>query len=410
MELQEKLDQVGQAFEAFKKANDTRLAEIEKKGHASAETIEKLEKADQEIEKLQDQIKSFEAALNRSNLNGASGKSEAEIKGERAEARAEISNGFLRKSGFRPSEAQVKAAGYSERELKSMSVQVDEDGGFLVTPEVSSEVVKKIFLSSPIRQLASVETISTDALEIIEDLDEAASGWVGETQARPETNTPKIKKISIPVHELYASPKATQKLLDDAAWNVEAWLSGKVAEKFGRDEATAFVTGTGIMKPKGFLSYDAGTGFGQVEQVSAAAAATIAGDDLIELQAALKDGYLPNATWLMHRLVQKSIRKLKNTVTGDYIWQPGLQTGVPNTILGSPVKLAEDMASSVAASALTVAYGDFKEGYQIVDRIGIRVIRDIYTAKPYVVFYTTKRVGGGVKNFEAIKILKQAAS
>lgn len=407
MELQEKFDQLGGAFDAFKKANDARLAEIEKKGTASAETLEKLAKTEKEIDTLQASIKSMEAALNRSNQAGAGAKSEAEIKGERAEARAEIQSQMLRK-GAAPTEAQIKAAGYSERELKSMSVHIDEDGGFTVAPELSSEIVKKVFLSSPIRQLASVETISSDSLEIIEDLDEAASGWVGETQARTETGTPKIKKIVIPVHELYASPKATQKLLDDSGWNIEAWLAGKVSEKFGRDEATAFITGDGILKPKGILSYAAGTGFEQIEQVSAANAASIVGDDLIELQSALKSPYIPNATFLMHRLVKKAVRKLKNSVTGDYIWQPGLQSGVPDLLLGSPVMDAEDMTSTIATTNLTVAYGDFKQGYQIVDRIGIRVIRDVYTAKPYVVFYTTKRVGGGVKNFEAIKLLKQA--
>jgi HK97 family phage major capsid protein len=291
--------------------------------------------------------------------------------------------------------------------MKALSVDSDPDGGYLVRPEVSSEIVKKVFESSPVRELASVQTISSDALEIIEDLDEAASGWVGERQARSETDTPQIKKIVIPAHELYANPKASQKLLDDAQVNIESWLQEKVSSKFARDEATAFVTGNGVLKPMGFLSYAAGTGFNQVEQVNSGDANLVTDDGLLDLQGALKEDYQANATWLLKRSTLTAIRKLKD---GDdnYVWQPGIANGVPSLILGKPYRLANDMPA-VAANALSIAYGDFKMGYQIVDRVGIRVLRDPYTAKPYILFYTTKRVGGAVKNFEAIKIQKIAA-
>jgi HK97 family phage major capsid protein len=294
--------------------------------------------------------------------------------------------------------------GASELELKAMSVDSDEDGGFLVTSQTSSEIIKKVYESSPIRQLASVQTISTDALEILEDLDEVGSGWVGETQPRGETGTPKLKKIVIPVHELYAQPKATQKLLDDAAVNVEMWLADKVSEKFARDEATAFMTGDGVLKPKGILAYDAGTGFNQVEQIETAAVGTVGADDLIELAYSLKEAYKNGASFLAKRAVIKQFRKLKD-LQGRYLWEPGLNGAAQSTLLGFPVYEANDMMA-VANGALPVAFGNFRAGYQIVDRIGIRVIRDIYSAKPHVLFYTTKRVGGGVKNFEAIKLLK----
>lgn len=403
MEIQEKLDQIGSAFDAFKKANDKEIAEIKAKGDASALTKEAVEKANADISKLQTELKNVEAALNRSQKGGES-KTEAQLSREQKEARSEIMQGFLRRKNFEPSETMIKAA-YGE---KAMQTLVDEDGGFLVSPELASEVVTKVYDTSPMRQLADVQTISTDSLEFIEDLDEAGAGWVGETEARTETGTPQIQKISIPVHEIYASPKATQKQLDDAAWNVEQWLTGKVADKFSRMENTSFVSGDGVKRPKGFLSYTAGTTFGTVEQMNSGSATVITGDNLIDLQALLKDHFGPNAKWVMNKQIEKAIRKLKNAVSGDYIWQPGLQAGTPNQILGKEVVHADDMASSIADGNLIVSYGDFKKGYQIVDRIGIRVIRDIYTAKPYVLFYTTKRVGGGVKDFEAIKIMKSA--
>jgi HK97 family phage major capsid protein len=292
-------------------------------------------------------------------------------------------------------------------EMKAMSVNSDEDGGYLVTPEMSSEIVTKVFESSPMRAIASVQVISSDALEMMEDLELIQSGWVGETQPRGNTDTAKLKMIKIPTHELFAQPLATQKLLDDAAVNVESWLAGKASQKFALDEATAFVSGNGVGKPKGFLAYDAGSGFNQVEQQESAGSGVIVGDDLIDVQALLKEPYQKGAVWMAQRQTIKVFRKLKDS-QGRYLWEPGLNGAQQPTLLGAPVYQANDMAA-YANGALAVAYGDFKAGYQIVDRIGIRVIRDVYTNKPFVLFYTTKRVGGAVKNFEAIKILKVKA-
>jgi len=278
----------------------------------------------------------------------------------------------------------------------------------LVPEETSSEIVKKVYESSPIRQLASVQVIGTSSLEILLDLGEAGSGWVGETETRAETDTPQWNEIEIPVHELYAKPRATQKLLDDAAINVEAWLAGKVAEKFSRDEATAFISGNGTKKPKGITAYASGTGFGQVERATAVDDTTFSGngDDLIATQALLKEPYQNNASWLMNRLIVAELRKIKSTLSGEYMWQPGLAQGQPAQLLGKPVYFASDLPSTIVASTDTIIYGDFKQGYQVVDRVGIRVLRDPFSSKPYVEFYTTKRVGGGVKNFEALKVLR----
>lgn len=386
MELEKKMGELHEAFAEFKKTNDARLKAIES-GRSTAELDAKTEKMNEIVSNLEAEIKQMQTAMARGS-QGGQGNGEAE---EKSAKYSSAMQSYLRKG--------------NETELKAMSVDSDEDGGFLVTPAMSSEIVKKVYESSPIRMLASVQTISTDALEILEDLDEAASGWVGEVSARNETGTPKLKKIVIPVHELYAQPKATQKLLDDAAFNVEAWLSGKVSEKFGRDEATAFVSGDGNLKPKGFLSYAAGTGYGEVEQLTTSTSLAIVSDDLIDLSYSVKEAYKANSVWMAQRATVKAFRKLKDS-QGRYLWEPGLNGAAQSTLLGFPIYEANDMQANGVAGNLSVAFGDFKQGYQIVDRIGVRVIRDIYTAKPNVLFYTTKRVGGGVKNFEAIKLLK----
>ena len=242
------------------------------------------------------------------------------------------------------------------------------------------------------------------AKDILQDLDEAGAGHVGETQPRTETSTPQFKMIEIPVHEIYAEPKATQTFLDDASINVESWLAGKVAEKFARLENTDFVSGNGVVKAKGFLSYDAGTGFGQIQQVETNASGVIAADDMMSLFYELKTAYVNGAKWFMKRETIKKLRLLKD-LENRYLWAPGLDGNASSTFLGHEIVEFADMPA-VAASALSIAWGDMKQGYQIVDRIGIRTLRDPFTQKPFIKFYTTKRVGGGVKNFEALKLLK----
>jgi HK97 family phage major capsid protein len=402
MELERKLDELGRAFEEFKKANDSRIEEIKTKGHASSETTEKVEKANQAIAGLEAKIEQMSAAIARTAQGGADVKAQTEEQKQAEEYKKGFVS-FMRKGGD-------MTEAHKEFAKKSMSVQVDEDGGFFVTPEMSAEIVTKVFESNPMRELSSVQVISSDSLDIMQDLDEASSGWVGETAARTATDTPQLKKINIPVHELYANPQATQKLLDDAAVNVEAWLAAKVSEKFARDEAAAFISGNGFQKPKGVLSYTSGTSFNQIERHEALDNTTLDGNDFIGIQSKLKEPYQGNSTWLINRLIIGEIRKLKDTNTGQYIWQPGLTVGQPGTLLGRPVRMATELASTLNNSNEIAIYGDFRAGYQIVDRVGIRVLRDPYTNKPYVGFYTTKRVGGGVKNFEALKVLIMKAS
>jgi HK97 family phage major capsid protein len=302
------------------------------------------------------------------------------------------------------------ADGLSLDERKALSVGGDPSGGYVVYPDMSGQIVTKVDETSPMRAFASIQVISTDALEGLFDLERAGAVWVGETQARNTTATPNIGRWRIPVHELSAAPLATQKLLDDAAINMESWLADKVALEFSLSENAAFVNGNGVDKPRGFLSYGHGTTLpGTVEQfrtgVNAAfAAAPNGGDVLIDALYGLKAPYRANASWFMNRTTTKMVRKLKDQ-DGAYLWSPGIAAGQPATLLGYPVAAFEDMPDP-AQGSLSVAVGDMRAAYQIVDRMGIRTLRDPYTAKPFVLFYTTKRTGGDLVNFEALKVVR----
>jgi HK97 family phage major capsid protein len=419
----EAIKTVNVAFEEFKRANDARLAEIEKKGSADPLLEEKIARIEGDLNKAQAIADEAALAVKRQSRVVTDEKGDkidldakaADWAGMLARRRGETvpsfdANGmdaykaafdrFLRKG------EEVM----SVDERKALSVGTDPDGGYVVNPDLSGRIVMKVFETSPMRAYASIQVISSDALEGLFDLDEASSGWVGETDSRGETNTPQLGKWRIPVHELFAKPKATQKLLDDASINMEAWLASKVAEKFARDEANAFVVGNGSNKPRGFLTYGSGTTLpGTIEQFptgssGAYAAAPNGGDVLINALYGLKAQYRANATWFMNRATLTATRKVKDS-DGAYLWSPGIAAGQPATLLGYPVASFEDMPDP-AGNSLSVAVGDMREAYQIVDRLGIRTLRDPYSAKPYVEFYTTKRVGGDVVNFEAIKLVR----
>lgn len=298
---------------------------------------------------------------------------------------------------------------YLQKDLVAAS---GPDGGYFIIPDRSTSISTRIFETSPLRPVANTVTTTSDIWEIPLDDDEFASGWVGEVESRPTTNTAQIGLVKIPVHEGYANPRATQKMLDDAGFDIEAWVNMKVARKLGRQENTAFVTGDGSKKPKGFLTYDAWAVAGtyernKVEQVTATGTAGTLdeADDLISLQNTMLEDYQAGASWAMHRTTFTAVMQLKDT-SGAYLLDPRIiKTGTDKILLGKNVIFMSDMPA-VAANALAVCYADWMEFYTIVDRLGIRVLRDPYTAKPYVHFYTTKRVGGAVTNFEAGKILK----
>jgi len=305
-------------------------------------------------------------------------------------------NGFIRRRDKMP---------VPPEELKALSVSVDPDGGYTVTPTMSNQIVKRLFELDPLRSLASVETISTNAIEWLVDYDEAGGGWEGETESGAETGTPKIFKKRIPVHVLYAKPRATQTLLEDSAINIESWLADKQSNRFLRLESAAFVSGDGVGKPRGFLTYGnyATAGVDEWAKIERQNIGNpITADGLIDLKFRLIEQYLQRGTWLVNRLTVADFMQLKDGA-GRYLWSPGLKEDEYSTLLGLPLRMSTTMPIQ-AANALSVAIADWRESYMIVDRLGITVQRDPYTQKPYVEFYTRKRVGGDVINFQAIKL------
>jgi HK97 family phage major capsid protein len=318
------------------------------------------------------------------------------------------------KSGFMKMAAGVRLEHLSSDEQKAMQAGSDPDGGYLLPDSTVGRMVTLLREQSIMRQIASVQTISTDKIEGMLDLNEADAGWVSELGTRSDTTTPQVGKWEIQAHEMYAMPKASQKILDDAATDVEGWLAGKVADKFARVEGTAFWAGTGTGQPRGLAAYttaataDSSRAWGQFEHVVSGANGTFHTtqfDPVHTLMGAFKDQYLNNAQFVMRRSVRTAARLLKESTTNRYLWEPGMQVGAPERLMGYPCRVDEYMPA-LATGSLSLAFGDFSQAYQIVDRMGIRTLRDPYTAKPYVVFYSTKRTGGGAVNFEAVKFLK----
>ncbi len=396
-EATERLHMLGNAWEQFKQVNDSRLSELERKGYADPLYLEHLHKINDALDQQKQRLDRVETAHARpggemTNL-GYRGADNSEYK--------QAFCSYLRKG---------MDAALETLQTKSLSVGSDANGGYLVPNEMANTIVRIVNESSPMRALASVETISSDSLDLIEDANDMSASWGDETTARDSaTDTPAIGRNTIDTFEMYAQPQATQKLIDDGSIDIEQWIAEKVADKMARLEATSFVTGNGTSQPKGILSYAAGTTFGtQIEQLLSGVDGEVTSDSIVQLYYALKDEYARRATFLMHRTTVQAVRLLKESTTDQYLWQPGLAAGAPDSLLGVPVALAADMPVAEEDS-LSIAVADFKRAYLIVDRIGIRTLRDPFTAKPFVKFYTTKRVGGEVVNTDAIKILKLAA-
>lgn len=395
-EIASRVHSLGNAWEQFKSVNDRRLSEIERKGAADPLTTEQLSTINTVIGNYKERLDRMETAMVRPSLGGGSALINDPLQAEHKHAFCN----YIRKGveGDLP-----------KLEAKALSVGSDVDGGYLVTSAMSDRIITIVNETSPMRKLARVETISSDSLELIEDTQEFAAGWTTETGAVSVTNTPQLGKKVITAYELYAQPAATTKLIDDSSVDIESWLAEKLADVFSRKENTAFISGDGSGKPKGILSYTAGTSWGQIEQLgTGAGAAIIAADDIVELYYKLKEDYATRATFLMNRSVAQLVRLLKETTTGQYLWQPGLAAGAPDTLMGVPAMQAADMPVA-AVNNIVMAVGDFQSAYQIVDRSGIRILRDPFTNKPFVNFYSTKRVGGEVVNSEAIKLLKATA-
>lgn len=437
-EIKQLIAQQGEAFDAFKKTVDElkgndalteeKLKKIEDSLHSAVEAKAAIEA---QIEAERKEREDLEARINKMGVK-ATGEEEAKRELELKEFNVSLSVvASEKKQQFTP----LDQKGYDDyksafnsfmrksekmltpEEVKTLSVGSDPDGGYFVTPDLSGRTVRKIYETSPMRQICAQQTISTDALEGIEDLAEAGAGYAGETAQSGNADTPQIGKWKIPVYWIDTEPKTTQQLLDDASVDVEAWLADKVSDKFARFENAEFVAGaTG--KIRGLTSYDtvaddgSGVAWGSIGHVLSGANGAFASsnpfDKIKDLVGALKGAYLGNARFLARRSVITAMSKIKDG-NGNYIWMPSLVAGQPETLMGYPVTRAEDLPA-LASGSLSLAFGDFMQAYQIVDRQGMRVLRDNLTSKPYVKFYTTKRTGGGVLNFEAVKLMKFSAS
>ena len=385
------------AFEAFKGANDVRLGEIEKKAVADVLLEEKVARIDQAVAAAQARLDRVMSQNRRPAIGG-----EPAEPASAPEAKAAW-DGYLKTGQSGALEVKAGLSGGAT------------SGGYVVPYETERAIERRLMAASPMREIATVRTVAAGVFRKPVSTAGVACGWVAETAARPETDPATLALLEFPSADLYANPAATQALLDDAMVDLDEWLAAEVEDAFAAQETQAFVGGDGVNKPKGFLTYptvaDTDQAWGQIGSVASGAAGGFAptspADRLIDLVYAPKAQYRPNGRFVMNRKTVSAVRKFKDA-DGNYIWQPATRLGETASLLGYPVTEIETMPD-VAANSLSIAFGDFQRGYLIVDRAGVRVLRDPYSAKPYVLFYTTKRVGGGVQNFDAIKVMKFSA-
>jgi HK97 family phage major capsid protein len=395
-------DDLRATFEAFKSANDERLAKIERK-RGDVLLDDKVDRINAALDLQTKRMDDLALRQARPALEG---------RGRLVTDAASREH----KSAFDAYVRGGETSALRQLETKAMSAGSNPDGGYLVPVELEREIGQRLAAISPIRAISSVREISGSVYKKPFMTAGPATGWVGETDARTQTTSPTLDALSFPAMELYAMPAATATLLDDSAVNIDEWIASEVELTFAVQEGAAFVNGDGTNQPKGFLQYttvaNSSWSWGNLGYIASGAAGAFAAsnpsDALIDLIYALKAGYRQNGNFVMNRKTQAAIRKFKDS-GGAYLWQPPAQAGGRASLMTFPLIEAEDMPD-IGANALSIAFGDFRRGYLIVDRVGVRVLRDPYSAKPYVLFYTTKRVGGGVQDFDAVKLMKFAAS
>lgn len=381
-ETQNPIDQTAimQALEDYKQTNDERLIALERKAAVDPLVDQKLSRIDQRLDAL-----SFKAAM-------------PDV--EPDVSAVESHPGWRRYLRYGDDSDLIGL------DTKSMSTEVDGDGGYVVPAELDRLIESRLTQSSPMRQIASVR--QTSASSYRKPVSHGVGAlWVGETASRPETAIDSLTLIDFPTGEIYAMPAATQTLLDDAYADIDAWLADEVDAAFSAQESAAFITGDGQGKPRGLLDYprvdEAVQSWGNLGVLQADFAMPDAGDQLIDLIHAPREQYRANGRFIMNRRTTAAIRKLKDA-NGQYLWAPGRDGATPS-ILGYPITEIEDMPD-IGSDMPAIAFGDFRRGYLIVDRQGARVLRDPFSAKPYILFYTTKRIGGGIQNFDAIKFMQ----
>lgn len=408
-EVKTLLDSILKGFEDFKKTNDERLAKVEK-GAATGDFEAKLAAMQADLGKALDLKKDLDRLEAKSNLAGLIAKG-PDADPNKAAYKSAFVDRFMRKG-----EDSAELRGLQQ---KAWNITTGSDGAFAVPEQIDRAIEKLVRDISPVRAVANVVTVGTSDYRKLVNRNGIASGWVGEAAARPETNTSSLAEVVPPMGEIYANPMITQSALDDLFFDVESELQAQLVEEFAVQEGSAFVSGNGTNRPRGFLAgataatADSARAFGTIEHIPTGVAgdwaASNPADLLFRLVGALKAGYRAGSVWMMNKGILFEILRFKDS-TGQYLWQPSLQdSGLSIRLLGFPVAEAEDMPAK-AANSLSVAFGNFRRGYTIVDRMGMRMLRDPYTNKPYVGFYTTKRVGGAVVNSEAIKVLRFATT
>lgn len=403
MELKEVIDGLGRSFDEFKKTNDE-LLKAKADGKVVSDFEAKLAKMNEEIEKfsgLKSALDQVEKKLNRPGAADGGDPSKAEHKAAFGK--------FIRKG---------VDDGLGELQQKAYNITTDADGGYAVPEELDRSILTLEANVSPMRQIANVVSIGGADYKKLVNKHGTTGGWVDEDDDRAATDSSQLAILTPFMGEVYAYPQATQQMLDDVFFNAEEFITNEAATTFAEMEGAAFVTGDGTKKPKGFLSYttastaDGVRAFGSIQHIPTGVAggwaASNPSDALITLVYAMRKGYRNNARWMLSKNMLAEIRKFKDS-DGNYLWRPGLEAGQPDTLLGYGIVENEDMPAK-AADSLSVAFGDFKRGYTIVDRMGTRMLRDPYTNKPFVGFYLTKRVGGFLVDSQAIKVLKFAAA
>lgn len=400
-EIRELIEQQGKAFEEFRKSNDERLAALEK-DEARSELEEKTDRINDELGRLSAAVDELAKKANRPGAPGAEGDEALQAEHKSAWIK------WVRKGDD---------AGLADIERKAMNVGTPADGGYAVPIQQDRDIMRLLTDLSPMRQVCRVMTVGTEDYRKLVNLGGTASGWVGETDARPATAGPTLAQLKPSFGELYANPEVTQKALDDIFFNVEGELSQDISESFAVLEGKAFLSGTGTNQPVGLLTAktsaeaDSARAFGTVQHIATGVADNFPAKDpadiLIDLIYSMKAGYRTGAQFMVNSMTLAAMRKWKDG-DGNYIWQPAMQNGQPGSIFGYGYVTNEDMPSA-GAGAIPVVFGNFQQAYVIFDRMGIRSLRDPYTNKPFVGFYTTKRVGSMIANTQAVKFLKCAA-
>lgn len=386
---------LGKKFDEFKKTNDKRIEGLEEEKGKLSGQVDTLNEKLGELDELKSNLEKELLALKRPDGTGTKEASE-------------------HKTAFLQFVRKGIDTGLGDLQAKALQIGTEADGGYAVPEEMDRNIIQLLRDTSPMRQVCNQITVGSPDYKRLVGLGGAGSGWVGEADPRPATGTPTLGQISAFMGEIYSNPQATQTSLDDIFFNAETWLNEEVAREFSEKEGNAFLLGNGTNKPKGLLAYpllttaDDVRAFGSLQKLISGSAGAFNGDKLIDLIHSLKAGYRANGKFMMGNLTVAYARKLKDS-DGNYLWRPGLEAGAPSSLLGYGIVENEDMPD-VAVDANAIAFGDFKRAYTIVDRIGTRVLRDPYTNKPYVGFYTTKRVGGMLVDSQAVKILTLSAA